>query len=75
MDWNKLIFTVAVAGIGAFAVYKGDAAIAGTCLGIMGAILRPGQNESPNSDVSSTTTVTPKGVTPNEKADFGNTVL
>jgi hypothetical protein len=43
MDWDKTIFSLAVAGIGAYAVYQKEAAIAGTCLGIMGAILRPGQ--------------------------------
>lgn len=61
MDWDKLIFSIAVAGIGAYAVYQKEAAIAGTCLGIMGAILRPGQPETPNSNVSSTTVITPKG--------------
>ena len=42
IDYDKLIFTIAVAGIGAYAVYAKDSATAGVCLGIMGAILRPG---------------------------------
>lgn len=41
MHLDKHIFTIAVAGIGAYAVYAKDAATAGVCLGIMGAILRP----------------------------------
>jgi hypothetical protein len=45
MDWDKLIFSLAVAGIGAYAVYAKDGITAGVCLGIMGAILRPGTSQ------------------------------
>jgi len=49
MDYDKLIFTIAVALIGGYAVYNGNDAVAGTCLGIMGAILRPGQSQPQDS--------------------------
>lgn len=61
-DWDKLIFTVAVAGIGAYAVYAKDSTTAGVCLGIMGAILRPGSQQK--DDSTSTTTVIKKSLPP-----------
>ena len=54
MDYDKLIFSLAVAGIGCYSVYLKDTAIAGMCLGIMGAILRPGLPKV-TGDVSTTT--------------------
>ena len=59
MDWDKLIFTVAVAVIGAYATYAKDSATAGVCLGIMGAILRPGQSQ-PENKQTTVTLSTPK---------------
>jgi hypothetical protein len=67
MDIDKLIFTIAVAVIGAYATYAKDAATAGVCLGIMGAILRPGVAQPENKQTTYTVS-TPKGDTPNEKA-------
>jgi hypothetical protein len=59
IDYDKLIFTIAVAVIGAYAVYAGNDAVAGTCLGIMGAILRPGQSQ-PENKQTTVTLSTPK---------------
>ena len=67
MDYDKLIFTLAVALIGGFAVHNGNDAVAGTCLGIMGAILRPGTPQPP-PNTSSTGTVTTKVTDPNQSA-------
>jgi hypothetical protein len=67
VDYDKLIFTIAVAVIGAYATYAKDAATAGVCLGIMGAILRPGQSQPENKQTTYTVS-TPKGDAPDEKA-------
>lgn len=75
MDYDKLIFTIAVALIGGYAVYNGNDAVAGTCLGIMGAILRPGTQVTPNSNVSSTTVITPKGETNAKVSDVASSDL
>lgn len=59
-DWDKLIFTFAVALIGGYAVYAKDAATAGVCLGIMGAILRPGEKQPTNDQTTVTVSTPPK---------------
>jgi hypothetical protein len=66
MDWDKLIFTVAVAVIGGYAVYNGNDAVAGTCLGIMGAILRPGQSIPQGTKL--TVEKSPAAEVPNDQA-------
>ena len=61
-DWDKLIFTVAVAGLAFYAVHTGDKITVGVCLGIMGAILRPGTQQK--DDSTSTTTIIKKSLPP-----------
>jgi hypothetical protein len=61
MDWDKMIFSLAVAGIGVYAVYLKEATIAGMCIGIMGAILRPGTPQPPNTS----STISNKQIDPN----------
>lgn len=65
MDWEKLIFTLAVALIGAYSVYSKDNTTAGVCLGIMGAILRSEPNTQ-KGDVKNEKTVS---VVPTDSVD------